>query len=289
MLISSSLLALALQVGPNPVIIPPTDGHQELRERAPQEGAQSEPMNATSAWLVECLDLLAQDASRAHTMAQIQRNASAGAERVAERVLANHCLGLAASELELWEDAITAFEAARDETPGDELRLRARYGTMAGNAALASGTPMRAEPILRRAKLDAQGAASAPLQAIAATDLARALVTMGQSDAALTELDLATSLQPDDAESWLLKATLLRRLERLEEAQIAIERAGELAPLDPMVGLEAGIIALFSDREDAARASWQSVIDLQPDSPAARTAQNYLAQIGPAASTQDIP
>ena len=278
MLLASSLIALALQVGPNPVVIPPTDGHEELRDRTQRPEDQSEALDPATIWLSDCLDLLAEDASRAHTMAQIQRNATSGTPRV----LANHCLGLAASELGLWEDAITALEAARDETPTEDLRLRSRYGTMAGNAALASGSATRAEPILRRAKLDAQVAASAPLQAIAATDLARVLVAMDQAENALSELELATQLQPDNAESWLLKATLLRRLERLDEAQMAIERAGELAPLDPMVGLEAGIIALFSGREETARTSWQSVIDLQPGSPFAQTAQNYLSQITPA-------
>ncbi|WP_299196046.1 tetratricopeptide repeat protein [uncultured Erythrobacter sp.] len=275
MLLSSSLLAFALQVGPNPVTLPPTDGHQELRDRNPRVEDQETAQNPASEWLVECLDLLEQDASRAHTMAQIQRIGTVGPERV----LANHCLGLAASELGLWEDAISAFEAARDETPDAEMQLKARFGTMAGNAALASANLPRADAILRRAKSDAQSAASAPLQAIAATDLARVLVALEQADAALAELDLATSLQPDNAESWLLKATLLRRLERLEEAQPAIERASELSPSDPLVGLEAGIIALFSGREEAARASWQSVIDLDPDGPAAQIAQNYLAQI----------
>ena len=134
---------------------------------------------------------------------------------------------------------------------------------------------------LLQAKFDGQAAASAPLQAIAATDLARVLVALQRPAEALAELETATVLQPDNAESWLLKATLLRRLDRIDEAQTAIERAGELAPLDPLVGLEAGVIALFSGREDAARASWQSVIDLGPDSPSAQTARNYLAQIAP--------
>lgn len=274
MLLTQTLLALALQVGPNQSAIPPTDLHQEMRDREPQ--APAEPLeDPSSQWLAECLALLEQDAARAHTMAQLQRNATSGTERV----LANHCLGLAATELGLWDDAITAFEAARDETPAFETRARARFGMMAGNAALGAYDVPRAEAILLQAKVDASASGSAPLQSIAATDLARALVSMGRSEAALVELQEATSLAPDNPESWLLKATLLRRLERYDEAQPAIERAGELAPADPAVGLEAGVIALFAGREDAARSSWQSVIDLAPESDAARSAQNYLAQI----------
>ena len=280
MALTQTFLALALQVGPNPTTIPPTDLAQEMRERAPR--AESIEEDPAALWLADCLALLEQDAARAHTMAQLQRNASLGPDRV----LANHCLGLAATDLGLWDDAITAFEAARDETPIEEMRARARFGTMAGNAALGAYDVPRAEAILRQAKLDAQGSGSAPMQSIVATDLARALVSMGRTDEALVELEEATSLAPDNPESWLLKATLLRRLERYDEAQTGIERAAELAPANLAVGLEAGVIALFAGREDAARASWQSVIELAPDSPQAATAQNYLNQIGQAATPQ---
>ena len=280
MIIAPSFLVLAsmLQVGPNPVTLPPTDGHEMLRDREPRPDSEDATDTPESAWLAECLDLVAEDPARAHTLAQVKRNEETGTERI----LANHCLGLAATELALWEDAITAFSAARDETPPEELSARARFAAMAGNAALASGDTTRAVTLLKLAKQDAQVAASATLEAIAATDLARALVTTGQGEAALGELERATFLTPDNPESWLLKATLLRRLERLDEAQTAIERAGELAPGEPQVGLEAGVIAVLSGREEAARASWQSVVDLQPDSPAAQTAKGYLAQLGPA-------
>lgn len=275
----SAFVLAALQVGPNPAAVPLPDGHEQLRERPPRE---SDDAFATpeSEWLTKCLALVADDPARAHTLSQVERNETSGAPRI----LANHCLGLAATELGRWEDAVVAFGAARDETPDDELRVRARFGTMAGNAALAGGDPARAEAILRRAGQDAAAAASAPLQAIAATDLARALVALNQPEGALEQLQGAARLQPEDAEIWLLQATLLRRLDQLDEAQSAIERAGGLAPLNPQIGLEAGVIAILSGREDAARASWQSVVELEPESAAAQTAQDYLAQLGPPSS-----
>ena len=78
---------------------------------------------------------------------------------------------------------------------------------------------------------------------------------------------------------------MLRRLDRLGEAQTAIERAALLAPGNPDIGLEAGVIAVLAGREDAARQSWQSVLELAPDTPAAATAKDYLAQLGDAADT----
>jgi len=275
----SSILVLALQVGPNPSTTDTLGAHGDLHNR-PERPAQEKSIEQDPAalWLAECLAMLPEQAARAHTLSQVRRNQSTGQDRI----LANHCLGLAATELGLWEDAIAAFLAARDETPSDEIRAKARFGAMAGNAALAAQDLERSSTLLRTARNDAQAAASAPMQAIIASDLARVLVALERPEEALAELDLSTQLITDEAGTWLLKATLLRRLDRLNEAQSAIERAGELAPAQTAIGLEAGVIAVLSGREEAARASWQSVIDLAPESPEALTARDYLAQIEPA-------
>jgi tetratricopeptide (TPR) repeat protein len=275
--LTTSLIALALQVGLNQPTIPPTDGHAELRDRDPRSDVIESPDSEISQWSGECLDQLSEDAARAHTMAQIKRNESSGPARV----VANHCLGLAATELGLWDDAAAAFRAARDEVPDDQPSARSRFGIMAGNAVFAGGDAERAVLLLELAKEEAQRAGNATLEAIAATELARALVAASSPEEALAELDRSISLQPENPETWLLRATLLRRLDRLEEAQEAIEQAGERAPGDALIGLEAGVIAVLSGRDEAARASWQSVIDIDGDSPEAQTARDYLAQLGP--------
>lgn len=290
----SLLLALLLQVGPDPMggAMPSDD---LVRDRPPrenvvradaQEQTEQQILNPTSAWLQSCLDQIGADPARAHTMAQIRRSETTGTDRV----LANHCLGTAASALGLWDDARSAFLDARAETPADEIRARARFGMMAGNAALASGDTAGALGLLGEAEGEARTAGSAPLQALAAIDRARALVALGRGEEALAALDTATGLAPESAEGWLLKATLLRRLGQLEPAQAAIETAARLAPTSPDIGLEAGVIAVLGGRDEAARQSWQSVIDLQPESLAAGTAKGYLEQLGPAAPvTQEEP
>ena len=265
----------------NPANAAPMGTPDELVNRPPRPVDPSdppEPSDPNARWLAGCLRQMEDDAARAHTQAQIKRAKAVGEERV----IANHCLGLAATELGLWTDAENAFTEARDETPVDEARARARFGAMAGNAALAGGNPTGALALLERAQADAESAASASLQVIAALDRARALVALNRAEDALEPLDTATTLAPLESEGWLLKATLLRRLERLGDAQAAIEQAVTLSPQDSAIGLEAGVIAILGGREDAARASWQSVIDIQPDSLAAETARGYLAQLGPA-------
>ena len=282
---ASFLLPLLLQVGPNPAATDTLGLPEELANRQPRATSIEEPTNPTSKWLSECLDQLAEDPSRAHTQAQIRRNETSGTDRV----IANHCLGLAATELGLWDDARSAFLAARDETPEDESATRARFGTMAGNAALGGGDAEAAVSLLATAQADAREASSATLEALAALDSARALVALERPHEAILALSTATRLEPDMAEGWLLTATLFRRLGRLDDAQEAIEQASRLAPMEAEIGLEAGVIAVLSGRDDAARQSWESVIAIQPDSLAAQTAKTYLAQLGPAPEEEANP
>lgn len=251
-------------------------GDDLVRDRPARGDNVKRDPDPTSAWLQDCLDRIQTDPARAHATAQIRRSETKGAERV----VANHCLGTAASALGLWDDARTAFAAARGETPDTETRARARFAALAGNAALAGGDAAGALDLLTLAETDARAAKAAVLEAVAATDRARALVALGRADEALAALGTATGVAPERSEGWLLKATLLRRLERLPEAQTAIERAASLAPENPEIGLEAGLIAVLGGRDDAARASWRSVIALAPGSPAATIATDYLAQIG---------
>jgi tetratricopeptide (TPR) repeat protein len=277
------ILAMLLQVGPNPLAggLPNDD---LVRDRPPRPEAAQPALSPTSQWFEQCFDQIAADPARAHTTAQIRRSETTGADRV----LANHCLGTAASELGLWDDARAAFIAARDETPADEARTRARYAALAGNAALAGGDAQGALTLLAAARADAAAAADATLGALADIDRARALVSLGRGEEALGALDAANALTPERSEGWLLKATLLRRLERLDEAQSAIAIAASLAPNNPEIGLEAGVIAVLGGREAAARASWESVIALGPG-PAADTAAGYLAQLGVASETAPAP
>jgi hypothetical protein len=75
------------------------------------------------------------------------------------------------------------------------------------------------------------------------------------------------------------RARPIRRTRRLGEAQRHIEYAATLAPRDPAVGLEAGVIAAMAGRAEQARASFQSVIDVAPESVEAGRARTYLTRL----------
>ena len=275
MIIASLILPLMLQVGPDPASGGVPDHSALVQERPPRE---ENPLNPQASWLAQCLDLIDQDPARAHVQAQVERERTVGDDRV----LANHCLGLASTKLERWREAEAAFLAARDEVPDGDRRLRARLGAMAANAAMAVDEPQRGLLLLDVALADARASSAGDMTAFILIDRARALVNLGQLEDAEISLAEAGQLRPDDGEARLLSATLLRRLGKLGEAQEQIEEAARIDPLDPQVGLEAGVIAVLDQREDAARESWQSVLAIAPESAEAQIARDYLDQLGPA-------
>ncbi|MFC6434788.1 hypothetical protein ACFSLT_07575 [Novosphingobium resinovorum] len=197
-----------------------------------------------------------------------------------ERVRAGLCLGVALSDLDRWDEARTAFTNARDAADPADHASRARLGAMAGNAALAAGQAGQALSLLAPAATDAKIVGDADLTASIALDRARGLVAVKQPDEAANALAEARAAQPDNAQAWLLSATLSRRQDKLAQAQTQIEKAASLAPQDPEIGLEAGVIAMLSHNDAAARRSWESVVAAAPSSDAAVTAKQYLSQLG---------
>jgi len=276
MFLTATLLPLTLQAGLDPTRGGVPDYSADIQDRPPRELSIIDAPQPTS-WLAQCLDQLEDEPTRAHVQAQIRRDTTNGQGRV----LANHCLGLASTELGRWEEARAAFTAARQETPAEETRLRARFGAMAGNAALVTGDLPGALVLLDAARTDALAAQAGGMQGLIALDRARVLAGLEQLDAAEAALAEARMFQPDDAETRLLSATLLRRMGKLADAQEQVEEAARLDPTAPAIGLEAGVIAILDGREEAARSSWQSVIDLSPGTEFATSAQSYLDQLGP--------
>ena len=198
-----------------------------------------------------------------------------------ERVRAGLCLGVALSSLDRWPEAQQAFVEARDATDADDHQSRARLGAMAGNAALAQGQAPQALMLLGPAANEAKTAGDKQLIAAVALDRARALVAVNRPDEAAAALAEARAAAPDDAQAWLLSATLSRRQNKLIEAQAQIEQAARLAPRDPAVGLEAGVIAALAGNDAAARRSFEAVVAMTPDSDTVGKAKAYLDQLGP--------
>ena len=202
-----------------------------------------------------------------------------GEAYAAERAFPLQCIGIAYTRLLRWDAAERSFLAGRDDALEQDFPLRAKLAAMAGNAALADERYDAALADLALAAADAAAGGETVVGGEVEIDRSRALVALGRMDEAGEALAKARSDAPQDVDTWLLSATLARRLDDLAKAQAYIETAAGLDPRNPAVGLEAGLIAVLSGDDDAARKSWQSVVDISPDSPEAETAKTYLAQL----------
>lgn len=230
--------------------------------------------------LAGCLAKAASDPDAAVETANGWLRETAGPAQVGAQL----CLGTALSGTGAWAEAEAAFLAGRASAPEADHLARAKLGAMAGNAALADGEATRALATLDAAAIEARSAANPLLGAEIGIDRARALVALHREGEAAAALADARAASPENALGWLLSATLSRRMSHLAEAQAQIETAARLAPTDPEIGLEAGVIAMLAGHEDAARKSWQSVLATAPDSDAGAHARAYLAQLDPAAA-----
>ncbi|RXZ64594.1 tetratricopeptide repeat protein [Pelagerythrobacter rhizovicinus] len=272
------LLALLLQVGPAPAIEPISPIPEELQEQRERTRARRnayvEVLPETSR-LAQCLTRTREDPGAAANEAHEWLTAAGGPDRGD----AAQCLGVAQARLGQQSQAAGTFLQARDATPPGDHRARALRGGLAGGALLAQGNPAGALELLDVARVDAQAAGEEAILGQIAIDRAIALVALERLEEAETALETARAALPDNVDAWLLSATLSRRHGKLDEAQARIERAAVLDPLDPGVGLEAGVIAAMAGRDDAARKNWRSVIEAAPGSDAAATAQAYLEQL----------
>ncbi len=276
--IATLLLPLLAQVGPGGALPQAPLPDRRAKTRVSQPAALAPQPAKISTQLQDCLKLAMENPADAGEQAD---GWLAQAKTMIEKSGAQQCKALALTRSEDWAAAAELFWAARDNTPGSEPGERARLGALAGNAAIAAGEYADALIPLDKAHADATAAGSSELDGLIQIDRARALVLAGRGDEAAKALQQARTELPKNAQAWLLSATLSRRQGKLADAQQQIERAAELMPVDPEIGLEAGVIAAESGRDEAARKSWQSVIVAAPNSSFAKTAQAYLDQLGP--------
>ena len=275
----SFVLAILAQVGPfqtpaPPVLRPPASNPRKpaATQEAPRSPARADGYGAR---LAECLALTDSDLGAAVDLAENWAEAAKGDDVVA----AQHCLGVAESRRGNWSEAETALVSAYQGTSETDYDARARLGALAGYAALEGGKSERALALLDPAVGDADLAGERQLAGEIELDRARALVGLRRMPEASAALGRARGAAPANAEVWLLSATLARRMGDLRAAQSHVEEAIRLAPTDGEAGLEAGLIAVLSGRSESARASWESVIAVAPQSEAAVVAKQYLNQL----------
>ncbi len=268
----STILAIAMQVGPNPSIQPVDPIPPELRELRERQKNQS----------VEVLDRLSDCLERAEKEAPAMMMQTAEWLQTAsgiEKAQAHHCRGFTQANLSQWDAAAQSFVAARDAVPAADVKYRARLGAMAGNAYLVAGELLLALPVLDQAKTDAANADFAALGGEVEIDRARTFVAMGDTDNAEQALLAARKLAPLSSRAWLLSAVLARRTDKLDDAATFIAQADRLDADNPEIELEAGVIAILSGDEAKAREYWTAIVTRPGNAQQKSVAHGYLAQL----------
>ena len=190
---------------------------------------------------------------------------------------ARQCLGLAYVQLEMWASAATAFEQAAEEAQRTSDARRAELLVQAGNAWLAvdeAGNAIR--------NFDAALAADSLTEAMRGEvhlDRARARISLDEAAGAREDVDRALQLVAADPFAWYMSAALARRQNDLPRARTDIARARQLAPDNADIMLLAGTIAGLDGNMAEAERLYRRVVEVAPDSPAGRAAQESLATL----------
>ncbi|BDG70219.1 tetratricopeptide repeat protein [Roseomonas fluvialis] len=228
------------------------------------------PRLTDSAEYERCLDMLEDDPEGARSFAEAW-TMDGGGEGAA------HCAALAALTLGEAERAAEALEriAARSQAG---IAARAAVFGQAGEAWIAAGRPQRAHAALTLAL------ALTPAAPVILAERAMASLALDRPAEALEDLERAVVGDPSAVEPWVLRASALRRLDRIALAADSVAQALRLEPDNVEAVLERGIIRQIQGDAAGARADWERVIELAPDSAAADLAAQNMALIeaGPA-------
>lgn len=218
----------------------------------------------------ECMALAERDADQAYDMAQTWAKTGGG-------LPARHCLAVALTGLEDYEQAGKTFEQlALDVTPEEEPLLPEIFG-QGGNAYLLGEMPLEAHRLFTFG-LELTDP-SDPERVELLIDRARASAMAGHYDQALVDLGDAELLAPSRAGIHVLKASAYRALEDYEAAAASLERAFTFDPDNREALLERGNLRLTLGDEAGARQDWLSYLRLYPDSAGADAVRRNLERL----------
>ncbi|MFO1190207.1 MAG: tetratricopeptide repeat protein [Alphaproteobacteria bacterium] len=187
---------------------------------------------------------------------------------------ARHCWALALFAQGRYEEAGTMLETLAAElergNPASR-RLGREASAQTGHAWLLAGQPSKAADAFSRAL------ASSPDDVELLIDRAMALIAAERPFDAIDDLNRANDLHPERTDVLALRSGAYRRVGTLDLAQDDAKRALALDPDNPEALLESGIILRAFGKEAEARAAWQKILKVAPDSAAAGAARANLA------------
>lgn len=189
---------------------------------------------------------------------------------------ARHCEATALFAAGQFAEAGAALEALAGDLGKSEgeSRLRANALGQAGQAWLLAGETEKARAAVTAA-LDI-----APQNVELLIDRAVIQAGAGRYWEAIDDLNRAIELAPARADAYAFRASAYRRLSSPELAVADADQALALDPDNAEGLLERGHLYRMQGDEVAARAAWQRLLRVAPDSPAADAARRNLGKKG---------
>ncbi len=191
---------------------------------------------------------------------------------------ARHCAGAALFELGAYRRAAHTFGDLAQEAERYDPALAARLYVQAGESWIQAQDTAQTDRSARAglALAERDPVTSADLLAILAHARARQFDYWGAADALSQALDLT----PDRAELWRLRAAAHRLAGVADLALDDVRRGLDLAPGDPGLLLERGLLHRRNDARAAAIADFQAVLATAPEDAAAQVAHAQLLELG---------
>jgi len=199
---------------------------------------------------------------------------------------AEHCAAIALIGLKRYSEAAQSLEALAGQMMNEPAELRGDALDQAGQAWLLADQPDRA-----KAAFDA-ALSLVPRKPDFLIDRSEALADGGRYWEAIDDLNRALEADPKNVDALVFRASAYRHVggtDALELAQADADRALVLSPNSVPGLLERGNIRRLRGDNAGAKADWQRVIVLAPQSEAARYARDNLAHVDDRTPQSDTP
>jgi tetratricopeptide (TPR) repeat protein len=180
---------------------------------------------------------------------------------------ARHCLAVALARQGRYAEAAERLEALIPEVP---QRMHAGVLSQAGQAWLMADDAQRAY------RAQTQALEAAPDNVELLIDRSITLAGIGRFWEAIDDLNRATDLAGPRPDVLIYRATAYRFVEAYDLAMEDVGRALQMDPNHPEGLMERGILRYQEGDVRGARADWQSVVDVAPNTPAAVAAKENL-------------
>ena len=189
---------------------------------------------------------------------------------------ARHCEALSLVGLQAYGEGASRLEDLAQKSKGTAT-LRAGMLEQASQAWMLEGEYTRAYAAETTALKIVPEAT--PLEVTLLTDRAATLAEGAKYAAAIVDLTAALAVDPDNGDALAFRASAHRHLDELDLALTDAEHAVKADPKNVTALLERADIYRLKDRLSDARRDWVQIVEIAPDSDAARAAKDNMEKL----------